>query len=110
MVRAAPVGSLTPNEIDQLRAEKYNATILRMHLVHPDLMIMRVRPDFVRPVHKPGQYTVLGLGYWEPRHEACQAEQLDELMMARLARRSYSISCSVLDADGELLDIDRTDW
>src|SRR5215831_5927065 len=27
-----------------------------------------------------------------------------------MARRAYSISCSVLDDDGSLLDLDRTDW
>jgi ferredoxin--NADP+ reductase len=101
---------MTPDEIDQLRAEKYNATVLRLLRVHPELLIMRVRSDFPRPAHKPGQYTVLGMGYWEPRHAGCQAEQLDPLMMPRLARRSYSISCSVVDPQGDLLDIDGTDW
>ena len=101
---------MTPEEISQLRAEKYNATVARLERVHPDLLIMRIRPDAPRPAPKPGQYMVLGMGYWEPRHAGCQAEQLDELMLPRLARRSYSISCSILDGQGELLDIARTDW
>ena len=101
---------MTPEEIALLRSEKYNASVVRMERVHPDLFIMRVRPDTPRPAPKPGQYTVLGMGYWEPRHAGCQAEQLDELMLPRLARRSYSISCSILDERRELLDIARTDW
>src|SRR4051812_9076243 len=100
---------MTPEEISLLRAEKYNATVVRLDRLHPDLLVMRVRPDAPRPAHKPGQYTVLGLGYWEPRHPGCQTEHLDELLLPRLARRSYSISCSVLDDTGELLDIDGTD-
>ena len=101
---------MTPEELSRLRDEKYNATIVQLDRVHHDLVIMRVRPDVPRPPHKPGQFTVLGLGYWEPRHEGCQVEQLDPLLLSRLARRSYSISCSVLDREGELLDIPRTDW
>ena len=101
---------MTSEELSRLRDEKYNASIVHLDRVHHDLVIMRVRPDLPRPAHKPGQYTVLGLGYWEPRHEGCQAEQLDPLFLSRLARRSYSISCSVLDTEGELLEIARTDW
>ncbi len=101
---------MTSEELSRLRDEKYNASIVHLDRVHHDLVIMRVRPDFPRPAHKPGQYTVLGLGYWEPRHEGCQAEQLDPLFLSRLARRSYSISCSVLDTEGELLEVAQTDW
>ncbi len=101
---------MTPEQIAELRQKKYNATVVRLTKVHPDLMLLRVRPDFARPPHKAGQYTSLGLGYWEPRHPGCQEEQLQPGDEARLARRAYSISCGVLDDDGELLDIDRTDW
>src|SRR5262249_1326900 len=74
------------------------------------LMIFRVRPDFQRPVHKPGQYSSLGLGYWEPRFPGCQEEVLQPGDETRLARRAYSISCSVLGEQGDLLNIDQTDW
>jgi len=100
---------MTPEEITDLRRQKYNAAVVRMRKVHSDLLIMRVRPDFPRPPHKPGQYCVLGLGFWEPRFPGCQEEAplADE---TKLARRSYSISCPVLDDDGRLLDNDRADW
>jgi ferredoxin--NADP+ reductase len=100
---------MTPDQIADLRRQKYNATLLRLFKANPDLLIMRVRPDFPLQPHKPGQYTVLGLGYWEPRSPGCQEEQLAPSEETRLARRSYSISCSVLGEDGGLLP-GQPDW
>ena len=40
----------------------------------------------------------------------CQEESLTPDVAARLARRAYSISCSVLDDGGRLLDIEHTDY
>jgi ferredoxin--NADP+ reductase len=95
---------MTPERINQLRREKYNATVASLTKVNPDLMLMRVRPDSPCQPHQPGQYTTLGLGYWEPRHPGCQEElALSAEDLGRLARRSYSISHPVLDAAGELL-------
>src|SRR2546430_735508 len=59
---------MTPEQIAELRQKYYNATIASLKLVNEDLMIARIRPDFKVPVHKPGQYSTLGLGQWEPRH------------------------------------------
>ncbi len=101
---------MTPEQIAALRSQKYNATVVRLMKLHSDLLVMRVRPDFPRPDHKPGQYGVLGLGYWEPRFPGCQEEQLGPGDDSKLARRSYSISCSVLDRRGELIDMTQTDW
>jgi ferredoxin--NADP+ reductase len=101
---------MTPEQIADLRRQKYNATVVHLRNANPDLMIVRVRPDFPRPVHKPGQYTLLGMGFWEPRFPGCQEENLAPADEAKLARRAYSISCSVLDDDGNLLDLARTDW
>jgi ferredoxin--NADP+ reductase len=101
---------MTPEQIADLRGQKYNATLVHLRNANPDLMIVRVRPDFARPVHKPGQYTLLGMGFWEPRFPGCQEENLAPADEAKLARRAYSISCSVLDDDGNLLDLARTDW
>jgi ferredoxin--NADP+ reductase len=101
---------MTPGDIAELRRKKYNATVVRLLKVHSDLMIVRVRPDFPRPAHKPGQYSLLGLGFWEPRVPGCQDEHLAESDGERMARRAYSISCPLLDQRGELLDVDRTDW
>lgn len=101
---------MTADQIDELRRTKYNATVLRLLKVHSDLLIMRVRPDFARPAHRPGQYTTLGLGMWEPRVPGVQAETLAAADATKLARRSYSISCSVLDRKSDLLDMTQTDW
>ena len=101
---------MTPEQIAELRQKKYNATVVRLVKTHSDLMLLRVRPDYPRPIHKPGQYTSLGLGYWEPRHPGCQDEVVSPGDEQRLARRAYSISCGMVDDNGELLDIDRTDW
>jgi ferredoxin--NADP+ reductase len=73
-------------------------------------MILRVRPDFQLPVHKPGQYSTLGMGFWEPRYLGCQQESLQPGEETRLARRAYSISCSILDRNGTLLDRGKVDW
>jgi ferredoxin--NADP+ reductase len=101
---------LTPDQISELRQKRYNATIVRLRRAHSDLLMMRVRSDFPRPVHQPGQYSSLGLGYWEPRMPGCQEEQLKPGEEQRLVRRAYSIGCPVLDDDGRLLDLAATDW
>jgi ferredoxin--NADP+ reductase len=101
---------LTPDQISELRQKRYNATIVRLRRAHSDLLMMRVRSDFPRPVHQPGQYSSLGLGYWEPRMPGCQEEQLKPGEEQRLVRRAYSIGCPVLDDDGRLLELAATDW
>jgi ferredoxin--NADP+ reductase len=101
---------MTPEQIADLRRQKYNATVVRLVKLHSDLLMMRVRPDSPRPPHKPGQYSAMGMGYWEPRFPGCQEEHLRPGDETRLARRSYSISCSVLDDSNDLLDLARTDW
>src|SRR5438552_1784907 len=101
---------MSPAEIAELRHQKYNAAIVWLRKLQPELMILRVRPDFTRPDHKAGQYSTLGLGYWEPRHPGCQEETLQPGDEKRLIRRAYSISCGILDEQNELLDISRTDW
>jgi ferredoxin--NADP+ reductase len=100
---------MTPEQINDLRRVKYNATVVRLRKVHPELIVMRVRPDAPRQAHKPGQYGVLGLGFWEPRMPGCQEEtRIPDAV--KLARRSYSLSCSVLDDSGALLDLPQADW
>jgi ferredoxin--NADP+ reductase len=100
----------TPQEISELRKKRYNATVARLVKAHSDLMLMRVRPDFPLPPHKPGQYSTLGLGFWEPRMPGCDDEVLQPGDEVKLARRAYSISCSVLDEQNALLDLERADW
>jgi ferredoxin--NADP+ reductase len=102
--------SMTPEQIADLRRQKYNATVTRLIKVHSDLLILRVRPDRPLQAHKPGQYTALGLGYWEPRLPGSAEENLPPADRLKLARRSYSISCSILDDAGLLLDRSNVDW
>ena len=101
---------MTPDQIADLRKKHYNATVVGLRKSNSDLMIIRVRSDFPRPTHKPGQYCTLGMGYWEARAEGCQEETIKPGEEQKLIRRAYSISCSILDDQGKLLDIANTDW
>jgi ferredoxin--NADP+ reductase len=101
---------MTPAEIDELRQKRYNSTVAYLKKTHSDLLVMRVKPDFARPPHKPGQYCSLGLGYWEPRVEGCQAETLTPDEQKKIVRRAYSISNSILDDSGKLIDVAATDY
>lgn len=89
----------TSLDVAALRAKHYNATIGRLERPHADLMILRVVPDFPIPVHKPGQYTTLGLGYWEKPAEGLTVPAAAD--PTRLLRRSYSISHPMVDAQGD---------
>jgi ferredoxin--NADP+ reductase len=102
--------SMTPEQIAVLRRQKYNASIIRLIKVHSDLLILRVRPDHPLQPHKAGQYTALGLGYWEPRFPGSAEENLQPEDRMKLARRSYSISCSILDEQGQLFVRAGADW
>ena len=101
---------MTPEEIADLRARRYNGTVVHLERVHSDLMILRVKTDCPRPPHKPGQYCSLGLGYWEPRADGCQAEALLPDERTKVVRRAYSISNSMLSDDGRLVDVAATDY
>jgi ferredoxin--NADP+ reductase len=101
---------MTPEQVAELRKHKYNATVARLMKLHSDLLVIRIRPDFPIPPHKPGQYDVVGLGYWEPRIPGTQDEHLGPGDDTKLARRSYSISSSILDRRGDLIDVSQTDW
>jgi ferredoxin--NADP+ reductase len=107
---------MTPQEIAEARQRRYNATVVSLQKPNSDLMIMRVRTDFPRPSHLPGQYCSLGLGHWEPRLPGCQEEHLNPGDERKLVRRAYSLSCSVIEpsaADPDevrLLHLEGTDW
>jgi ferredoxin--NADP+ reductase len=102
--------NLTDEEMNRLREQEYNATVVCFDHANPDLAILRVKPDFVIPPHRAGQYTSLGVGYWEPRVPQCQEEELAPDQWTRLVKRAYSISCPVLGADGDLLRIEDEDF
>ena len=101
---------MTADEIAELRQKRYNGTVVSLKKVHPDLMVIRVRPDFPRPKYLPGQYCALGLGFWESRVEGCQAETLKPDDIGRVVRRSYSISSSIYAEPGTLRDMAHDDW
>ncbi|MCA9227200.1 MAG: hypothetical protein KDA47_16370, partial [Planctomycetales bacterium] len=58
-------GALDSNEVAALRAAHYNATLMASIDVTDSLRILRVRPDKAIGGYEAGQYTSLGLGYWE---------------------------------------------
>lgn len=104
------VFKLPLDQVEELRKTKYNATVVELKKAHSDLMILRVKPDKpIRP-HRAGQYTLLGLGYWEPRFPGCQEENLPDEEISKLARRAYSISSSILEPDGSYLNPGEKDW
>lgn len=97
--------TVTAAEIAELRRQRYNATVVALRKPHTDLMIFTVRPDFQLQPHEPGQYTTLGLGRWEPRFPGTQEEEMTPDDERRIARRAYSMNCPLLDAQGELVDM-----
>lgn len=103
--------SITPEQIAEVRASRYNATVTHLHKRHDDLMVLRVKPDFPRQNYLAGQYCTLGLAYFEPRVEGCQAETLKSDELPKLVRRSYSISSSILqDGTDEVRCPADDDW
>src|SRR5262245_2694122 len=101
---------MSPEQIAELRKKHYNATVVSIRWGNPDLYAIRIRPDFRLPAHKPGQYSTLGMGHWEPRVPDCQEEHHKPGEELKLIRRAYSISCPILDDNGKLLDLAETDW
>lgn len=92
---------------ESLRDKNYNATISHIRAHHSDLWIMRVTPDEPVESYAAGQYTTLGLGFWEPRADHVM-EDFQEApdQLEKMARRSYSVSSSIVDDDGELVPDD----
>lgn len=97
-------------QITELRKQRYNATAVWLNKVNPDLMRIRIQPDFPIPPHHPGQYTSLALGYWEPRVPGSQMEPIKPGDETKLVRRAYSIGHPILDKNGQLFDAGRVNW
>ena len=102
--------NLPVEQIEELRNTKYNATVIELKKAHSDLMIVRVKPDKAIRPHRAGQYTLLGLGYWEGRYPGCQEESIPEEELSKLARRAYSLSSSILGPDGSYIKAEENDW
>lgn len=94
---------LSEQEIADLRLANYNAGVTHVRSVHDELMVFRVRPDGGVPRFEAGQFTSLGLGYWEPRVPDTQAEHLSDDEVRKLVQRAYSISFPIVDAAGAVL-------
>lgn len=99
MTEIAPL----PLDVGELRQKYYDATITRFDRVHDDLAILGVRPDDGPLSFDAGQYSVLGLGYWEPRTPDTQEEALTADNRKLLVRRAYSISSPLLDDAGNVV-------
>jgi len=84
-----------------LDRSEYNATVESIREVRPWLRIFRIRPDAGPLRFIPGQYTVLGLGNWEPYLEDAPSLAAEE--PRALIRRAYSMSSPILDAQGKLV-------
>ena len=110
MIRSSEQTPPDADEVKQLREKYYNATIIERIDIHPDLARFRIRPDEPIPPFQPGQYVALGLGYWEPRLERTQHEEVPIKRARKLVRRAYSISCPMTDAAGHLLPVNQLDY
>jgi len=89
----------------ELMEANYNAIISDIRVQNPDLWVIKVEPDEPVEPFKAGQYTTLALGYWEPRvDDANEDFEEGSEQWAKLVRRSYSVSSSMVDEDGELLE------
>lgn len=103
MIATVPsAGNVSDEEVRHLRSAHYNATLCEIQHIHDDLAILRVRPDFGRLEFTPGQYTVIGLGYWERRIAGVQVEELEPEQLRQVAKRAYSICSPIFNAAGQL--------
>ena len=102
MVKVFEMPTKRSEDVEQLRQQHYNAAITHFERVHSDLAILRVRSDGGPISFLAGQYTVLGLGNWEPRLPNVQPEHPSTEEKTQLIRRAYSISCRLLNDTGVL--------
>jgi len=102
--------TLPPEQIAEVRNQRYNATVTHLHKLHADLMVMRVKSNFPRPKYQSGQYCTLGLANFEPRAEGCQFEELKPDDLPKLMRRSYSIGSSIYSEGDAIRNPDDDDW
>ncbi|MGE3314947.1 MAG: ferredoxin--NADP reductase [Planctomycetaceae bacterium] len=112
-------------DVERLRNENYNAAVESVRHVHEELMVIRVRPELERPAFVAGQYTLLGLGAWEPRNDGvtrpapthstgdadtAKASERKKDLGQSLIRRAYSISCPLIDDLGRMVTVDQIEY
>jgi ferredoxin--NADP+ reductase len=95
-------GDVSEEGDEALRRQHYNATLTHIRAHNEDLWVMRVRPDDPIDPFDAGQYTTLALGYWEPRADEA-SDDFSTNQREKLARRSYSVSSSIVDDEGNLV-------
>lgn len=91
------------DDYEQLRKELYNAKVVGLTCANDDLILLRVRHDDGQLDFLPGQYTVLGLGDWEPQLEGTRTADPVDPHKPGLIKRAYSISCELLNSTGQLV-------
>jgi ferredoxin--NADP+ reductase len=97
------------HDVEKLRKEHYNASVIDICRPQEDLLQLRVRPDAAIPQYDAGQWIMAGLGVWEERCSGCPAEAPDTA--PELIRKPYSLSCAILtDAGDRLLTPEEHDW
>lgn len=103
--------SLTTEEIQGLRSKFYNATLIELFTPQKALWIFRVKPDKGMVPFKPGQYTTLGLGIWEPCVVGNGPETLKPGQEKQLLRRAYSVSHPIINSKtGKLYSKEEIDF
>ena len=102
--------SPSPSPVELLRSKHYNATLIGRLDVNSELFRIRVRPDRPAARFEPGQYVAVGLGYWEPRVQPSQHEEVPEKKQQKLVLRAYSISCPLLDGNDALVTCNSLDY
>ena len=90
------------DEIRQLRRQHYNATVESIIECHSELRVLRARPDRPGIRYRPGQYTLLGLGAWEPL--AADPRGMPQEQCRNLLKRPYSFSSPIFTPEGELVE------
>ena len=83
-------------KVDALRKQLYNAEVVDIRNPHPDVAILRVKPDTPIQPYRPGQWTQLGLGMWESRCKGCPEDSLDGDQQRMMVKRPYSLSSPIL--------------
>ena len=77
-------------------ANPYNATVIGREEIHPELIVLRVRPDDKLFDFKPGQFAVLGLPGTAPRVPDAEPEN-PVAEPEKLIRRAYSIASASVE-------------